>query len=384
MYVQLDEKIEEKGNVEEQIQKYVGELKKYNGAEIVDNLVTVIQNKLKVENDIKDVERAKKELADAKSNLSTIDSGMKQIKEQSKTVSDIKFRDKIEDKKTQAKTENKVARLEQLDFDAVEQMKTIDSKTSTVKEKEQAAKKLGKLNKERTQIRKDLEETQTTDKDILEGKGIEQKKRIREAKSVLYMKDATNEQKDDALKELQDAESKLALIQKTLAEKYKVVADALKADKQKVLNANIEKAQKAIKDWTANFQNARNINAEKGKGFINADDIAKARREDKRNNVVIGQDANGEDIKISKKQQRAAEINKRELDKLLKIPEKNLSDAQKKKLKERMEFDDLFNPDKIKKRQNDLKAAEKAKDDMMKKEAQDVADIKALLKNLGM
>lgn len=186
-----------------------------------------------------------------------------------------------------------------------------------------------------------------------------------ESKSEDERKKALSDLTEGKKKET-DIQHKLLEIEKQEIEARKTKIKELNDDKLKKLNDEIDKSKDAISKWRTSF----NENSNTGFADWNKGQVEEAKRGD----VVIGKDENGEDIKISGKQKRNVDANLRTLERLRKIrnPNKRTQDE----IARRERYDDMFNPEKIKDRQDKLKQAEQAKEKLIKQQAEDLKKIR--------
>lgn len=148
------------------------------------------------------------------------------------------------------------------------------------------------------------------------------------------------------------------------------------ADEQKKLNEELQKAQRAVREWIDSFNNNRHTNfADFNKGQNQAAKDNAVQVLDANGKAVVGPD--GEPLTMDKRQANKVKSNRQQLDRLLKM--RNPDARTRKEIERRQEFDDMFNGEKIKermKKEEDVRKAKEAADRKMR------ADIDALKRML--
>ena len=141
------------------------------------------------------------------------------------------------------------------------------------------------------------------------------------------------------------------------------------------MNEELQKAQKAVRDWIDSFKNNRHTN------FA---DFNKAQNQAAKDNAVPVLDANGdavvgpdgEPLTMDKRQANKVKSNRQQLDRLLKM--RNPDARTRKEIERRQAFDDMFNGEKIKERMKKEEDARKAKEEADKKMRDDIDKLKKL------
>lgn len=147
------------------------------------------------------------------------------------------------------------------------------------------------------------------------------------------------------------------------------------ADEQKKLNEELQKAQRAVKDWVDSFKNNRHTNfADFNKGQNQAAKDNAVPVLDANGNAVVGPD--GEPLTMDKRQANKVKSNRQQLDRLLKM--RNPDARTRKEIERRQAFDDMFNGEKIKERMKKEEDARKAKEEADKKMRDDIDKLKKL------
>ena len=147
------------------------------------------------------------------------------------------------------------------------------------------------------------------------------------------------------------------------------------ADEQKKLNEELQKAQRAVRDWIDSFKNNKHTNfADFNKGQNQAAKDNAVQVLDANGEAVVGPD--GEPLTMDKRQANKVKSNRQQLDRLLKM--KNPDARTRKEIERRQAFDDMFNGEKIKERMQKEENARKAKEEADKKMRDDIDKLKKL------
>ncbi len=142
------------------------------------------------------------------------------------------------------------------------------------------------------------------------------------------------------------------------------------------MNEELQKAQKAVKDWIDSFKNNKHTNfSDFNKGQNQAAKDNAVQLLDANGQAVVGPD--GKPLAVDKKQANQVKSNRQQLDRLLKM--KNPDARTRKEIERRQAFDDMFNGEKIKERMDKEKNALKAKEDADKKMRSDISALKKML-----
>lgn len=148
------------------------------------------------------------------------------------------------------------------------------------------------------------------------------------------------------------------------------------AEEQKKLNEELQKAQRAVKDWIDSFKNNKHTNfADFNKGMNQAAKDNAVQVLDANGNAVVGPD--GEPLTMDKKQANKVKSNRQQLDRLLKM--KNPDARTRKEIERRQAFDDMFNGEKIKERMKKEEDARKAKEEADRKMRADIDALKKMI-----
>ena len=148
------------------------------------------------------------------------------------------------------------------------------------------------------------------------------------------------------------------------------------ADEQKKLNEELQKAQRAVKDWIDGFKNNRNTNfADFNKEQNQAAKDNAVQVLDANGNAVVGPD--GQPLTMDKRQANKVKSNRQQLDRLLKM--RNPDARTQKEIERRQAFDDMFNPEKLKERMRKEEDARKAKEQADKTMRDNIAALKKML-----
>lgn len=148
------------------------------------------------------------------------------------------------------------------------------------------------------------------------------------------------------------------------------------ADEQKKLNEELQKAQRAVREWIDSFNNNRHTNfADFNKGQNQAAKDNAVQVLDANGKAVVGPD--GEPLTMDKRQANKVKSNRQQLDRLLKM--RNPDARTRKEIERRQEFDDMFNGEKIKERMKKEEDVRKAKEEADRKMRADIDALKRMI-----
>lgn len=148
------------------------------------------------------------------------------------------------------------------------------------------------------------------------------------------------------------------------------------AEEQKKLNEELQKAQRAVKDWIDSFKNNKHTNfADFNKGMNQAAKDNAVQVLDANGEAVVGPD--GEPLTMDKRQANKVKSNRQQLDRLLKM--RNPDARTRKEIERRQAFDDMFSGEKIKERMKAEEDARKAKEEADEKMRENIRKLKEML-----
>lgn len=351
----IEVEISEKTTVKSDAEKKIAELKdKLKASEKTEKFISNIQHLVKVESKVEGLNKAKAELKDAEDMLKASDAAMKTAAERNKPVDDFKFRERIEDKKSSKRIKELTSQLEDLRQQKREKDLVADDKSKTFAQRRDAKRDSEAIDSKIAKVQKKLGEEWKNSKTNLQNELDAQSKRAEEAKKVLYDDKSTSDQKDEALKLLNDAESKQAKVVQELTSKFNDVKDALNVNTIKELDEQLAKAKGDLANWLQQFRGGGS-QAGGRDGFA---DWLKAQRGNKTGKVGTGVfDENGNEVMMDAKAAHALDGRKRELDRLQKI--KNPTQQTKDKIDYLKKWIDMRDPKKAREKQQEIEALEK-------------------------
>ena len=352
----IEVEISEKTTVKSDAEKKLAELKdKLKATENTEKFISNIQHLVKVESKVEGLNKAKAELKDAEDMLKASDAAMKTAVESNKPVDDFKFRERIEDKKSSKRIKELTSQLEDLRQQKREKDLIAEDKSKTFAQRRDAKKDSEDIGSKIAKAQMKLSEEWKNSKSSLQNELDTQSKRAEEAKKVLYDDKSTSDQKDEALKQLTDAESKQAKVVQELTSKFNDVKDALNVSTIKELDEQLAKAKGYLANWLQQFRGGGGGQAGGGDGFA---EWLKGQRGNKTGKVGTGVfDENGNEVMMDAKAAHALDGRKKELDRLQKI--KNPTQQTKDKIDYLKKWIDMRDPKKAREKQQEIEALEK-------------------------
>ena len=351
--------ISEKTTVKSDAEKKLAELKdKLKATENTEKFISNIQHLVKVESKVEGLNKAKAELKDAEDMLKASDAALKTAVESSKPVDDFKFRERIEDKKSSKRIKELTSQLEDLRQQKREKDLIAEDKSKTFAQRRDAKKDSEDIGSKIAKAQMKLSEEWKNSKSSLQNELDTQSKRAEEAKKVLYDDKSTSDQKDEALKQLTDAESKQAKVVQELTSKFNDVKDALNVSTIKELDEQLAKAKGYLANWLQQFRGGGGGGGGQAGGRDGFAEWLKGQRGNKTRAVGTGVfDENGNEVMMDAKAARALDGRKRELDRLQKI--KNPTQQTKDKIDYLKKWIDMRDPKKAREKQQEIEALEK-------------------------